>query len=103
MPRETRRQRRDARRAEGESARPRAVAVPAGAPEAAVEHVGQPRRRGRFVHESVAELRKVEWPNRQHVIQGTVAVIIACLVVGAYLWGIDQVLRPFVRDILLGR
>ena len=103
MPRETRRQRRDARRAAGDAGPPRAVAVPAGAPEAAVEHVGQPRRRGRFVHESIAELRKVEWPNRQHVIQGTVAVMIACLVVGAYLWGIDQVLRPFVRDVLLGR
>ena len=55
------------------------------------------------MHESIGELRKVEWPNRQHVIQGTVAVMIACLLVGAYLWGIDQVLRPFVRDVLLGR
>jgi preprotein translocase SecE subunit len=78
--------------------------VPAGgATETAVEHVGAPRRRGRFVHESVAELRKVEWPTRQHVIQGTVAVIVACLIVGAYLWGVDQVLRPFVRDVLLGQ
>jgi preprotein translocase subunit SecE len=37
------------------------------------------------------------------VIQGTVAVIVACLIVGAYLWGVDQVLRPFVRDVLLGQ
>jgi preprotein translocase subunit SecE len=104
VPRETRRQRRDARRTAGESARPRPVPVPAGgATETAVEHVGAPRRRGRFVHESVAELRKVEWPTRQHVIQGTVAVIVACLIVGAYLWGVDQVLRPFVRDVLLGQ
>jgi preprotein translocase SecE subunit len=100
VPRETRRQRRDARRAAGESARPRAVAVPAGgASETAVEPIAQPRRRGRFI----AELRKVEWPTRPHVIQGTVAVIIACLIVGAYLWGVDQVLRPFVRDVLLGQ
>ena len=103
MPRETRRQRRDARRAEGDGARPRAVAVPAGAPETAVEHVGQPKHRGRFIRESVAELRKVEWPTRHHVIQGTVAVIMACVIVGAYLWGVDQVLRPFVRDVLLGQ
>jgi preprotein translocase subunit SecE len=104
VPRETRRQRRDARRAGGESARPRPVAVPAGgAPETAVEHIGAPRRRGRFIHESIAELRKVEWPNRQHVIQGTVAVIVACIIVGAYLWGADQLLRPFVRDVLLGK
>jgi preprotein translocase SecE subunit len=104
VPRETRRQRRDARRAAGESARPRAVPVPAGgASETAVEPIAQPRRRGRFIHESIAELRKVEWPTRAHVIQGTVAVIVACLIVGAYLWGVDQVLRPFVRDVLLGQ
>jgi preprotein translocase SecE subunit len=104
VPRETRRQRRDARRASGESSRPRPVAVPAGgAPETAVEPIAQPRRRGRFIHESIAELRKVEWPTRPHVIQGTVAVIVACLIVGAYLWGVDQVLRPFVRDVLLGQ
>jgi preprotein translocase subunit SecE len=102
---ETRRQRRDARRAAGkEPARagtPRPV--PAGpAPPAAPTHVEHPRRGG-FVRESVAELRKVEWPNRAQVIQGTVVVIIACVIVGAYLWGADQVLRPFVRDVLLGQ
>ena len=105
MPRETRRQRRDARREGGDSAgaRPRARPVTAGAPEAAIDQVGQPRRRGRFVHESIAELRKVEWPTRQHVIQGTIAVLLACMIVGLYLWGVDQVVRPFVRDVLLGQ
>jgi preprotein translocase subunit SecE len=101
---ETRRQRRDARRAAGEeparSGRP--APVPAGpAPAApAVEHQS---RRGGFVRESVAELKKVEWPTRAQVIQGTIVVIIACLVVGAYLWGADQILKPFVRDVLLGQ
>jgi preprotein translocase subunit SecE len=102
---ETRRQRRDARRAAGqESARaaaPRPVPAGPSAP-AAPAHVEHPRRGG-FLRESVAELRKVEWPNRAQVIQGTVVVIIACVIVGAYLWGADQVLRPFVRDVLLGQ
>ena len=101
---ETRRQRRDARRAAGEeparSGRP--APVPAGpAPAApAVEHQS---RRGGFVRESVAELKKVEWPTRAQVIQGTIVVIIACIIVGAYLWGADQILKPFVRDVLLGQ
>jgi preprotein translocase subunit SecE len=106
---ETRRQRRDARRAAGqEPARagsPRPVpAGPAAAPAApaAPPHV-EPPRRGGFIRESVAELQKVEWPNRSQVIQGTIVVIIACAIVGAYLWGADQVLRPFVRDVLLGQ
>ena len=55
----------------------------------------------RFVGESVAELKKVEWPNQAQVMQGTVVVIIACLIVGAYLWIADLTFKPFVRDILL--
>ena len=29
--------------------------------------------------------------------------LIACAIVGAFLWGADQALRPFVRDVLLGQ
>ena len=102
---ETRRQRRDARRAAGDStppSEPSGVPQPAaagGAPIAPIEH--ESRRRGGFIRESVAELRKVDWPNRAQTIQGTVVVIIAVLIVGAYLWGIDQLIRPFVRNVLL--
>jgi preprotein translocase subunit SecE len=103
---ETRRQRRDARRAAGEqpASESRGAPQPAaagGAPVAPVEHEGP--RRGSFLRESVGELRKVDWPNRAQTIQGTVVVIIAVLVVGAYLWGVDQIIRPFVRDVLLGQ
>ena len=106
---ETRRQRRDARRAAGDKApaEPRGVPQPAaaagggGGSVAPVEH--EARRRGGFVRESWAELHKVDWPNRAQVIQGTVAVIIAVAIVGAYLWGVDQLVRPFVRDVLLGQ
>ena len=92
---ETRRQRRDARRAAGEdTARggtPRPV--PAGPPSAPAEaSVDRGPRRGGFIRESIAELKKVEWPNRQQVIQGTIVVIVACAIVGAYLWGADQIL-----------
>jgi preprotein translocase SecE subunit len=106
---ETRRQRRDARRAAGDQAGGDSRGVPpvpqpagaGGAPVApAVEHE---RRRGGFISESIAELKKVDWPNRAQTIQGTVVVIIAVLIVGAYLWGIDQVIRPFVRHVLLGQ
>ena len=55
----------------------------------------------RFVGESIAELKKVEWPSQSQVIQGTIVVIIACLIVGAYLYLADLILKPFVRDILL--
>ena len=107
---ETRRQRRDARRAAGEQP---AASEPTGVPQPAAAG-GAPMpmptpadheapRRGGFLRESVAELRKVDWPNRAQTIQGTVVVIIAVLIVGIYLWGIDQVIRPFVRNVLLGQ
>ncbi|MFN0154890.1 MAG: preprotein translocase subunit SecE [Gaiella sp.] len=55
-----------------------------------------------FLRETVGELKKVEWPNRPQVVQGTIVVIIACAIIGAFLWGADQALRPLVRDIFLG-
>ena len=55
----------------------------------------------RFVSESWAELKKVEWPSQAQVMQGTIVVIIACAIVGAYLWVADLSFKPFVRDILL--
>jgi preprotein translocase subunit SecE len=63
----------------------------------------EPRQRGRFVKESWAELNKVEWPSRSQVVQGTIVVIIACVIVGTYLYAADQVFKPFVRNVLLGQ
>lgn len=102
---ETRRQRRDARRAAGDGPSSPDVrpATGSGGASVAAGHVEAPHRRGNFLRESWGELRKVDWPNRAQVIQGTVVVLIACAIVGAYLWGADQVLKPFVRDVLLGQ
>jgi preprotein translocase subunit SecE len=55
----------------------------------------------RFVGESVAELKKVEWPGRRQLFSATIVVIIAVAVVGAYLYVADLALSRFVRDVLL--
>jgi preprotein translocase subunit SecE len=57
----------------------------------------------RFVSESAAELKKVEWPNQRQVLTGTVVVILACAIVGTYLWLADLALQPFVQRLLLGQ
>jgi preprotein translocase subunit SecE len=57
----------------------------------------------RFVGESWAELKKVEWPNQRQVLTGTVVVIIACAIVGFYLWLADLAIQPFVERLLLGK
>jgi preprotein translocase subunit SecE len=55
----------------------------------------------RFVFESWGELRKVEWPTQSHVIQGTLVVIIACVIVGTYIWVADIAFRNLVQDVFL--
>ncbi len=116
MARETRRQRRDQRKSSGATA---AAAAGAGAgaqrtrssqpqvrpgmqPSSTQTGRREPRQRGRFVRESWAELQKVELPSRAQVVQGTIVVIIACVIVGTYLYAADQVFKPFVRTVLLG-
>jgi preprotein translocase SecE subunit len=110
--RETRRQRRDQRKSSGAAKpvpgqqRPRAQAAPVrpGMQPASVQTGRrEPRQRGRFVRESWGELKKVEWPSRSQVIQGTIVVIIACAIVGTYLYAADQIFKPFVRNVLLGQ
>jgi preprotein translocase subunit SecE len=106
--RETRRQRRDQRKAAGAAKpaaqRPRAQAQVRPGMQPASTQTGRRggRKGGRFVKESWAELNKVEWPSRSQVIQGTIVVMIACAIVGAYLYGADQLFKPFVRTVLLG-
>jgi preprotein translocase SecE subunit len=55
----------------------------------------------RFVQESWAELKKVEWPGQQQLISGTAVVIVACLITGAYLYLNDQVWQFVVKHLLL--
>ena len=61
------------------------------------------RRKSNFVVESWAELKKVEWPGQNQVIQGTIAVLIACVVVGTFLYINDQVWQRVVTKFLLGQ
>ena len=112
MARQTRQQRRARRREQAAAAdgtvSQRAVArQPAlRAPAEAERPEAPPRRRGgfiTFIAECWGELKKVDWPNQRQVMTGTVAVIIACAIVGAYLYGADLVFRPFVERVLLGK
>jgi preprotein translocase subunit SecE len=58
---------------------------------------------GGFVRESIGELKKVEWPAQNQLVQGTVVVIIACIIIGTYLYLADQVFSKFVSKVLLGQ
>jgi preprotein translocase SecE subunit len=107
MARETRRQRRAARAAAGDGAqqtsrRSRAAQVrPSQQPVKQQTGRKSEKQRGQFIRESYAELKKVDWPTRRQTFQGVIVVLIACTIVGVYLWGLDQVIRPFVDRVLL--
>jgi len=106
LARETRRQRRAARAAGGDGAstsrRGRAAqARPSQQPVKQQTGRKAEHPRGQFIRESYAELKKVDWPSRRQTFQGVVVVIIACTIVGLYLWGLDQIIRPIVDRVLL--
>jgi preprotein translocase subunit SecE len=113
--RQTRSQRRARREAQQSSAQAALAGGPPSAPQRPTSRAGgypeqqrrqqtERRSRGRarnFVAESWAELKKVEWPGQQQLIQGVVVVLVACFVVGIYLWGADQVFKRLVENLLL--
>ena len=56
-----------------------------------------------FIGECWAELKKVDWPNQNQVIQGTVVVLVACAIAGVYLWLNDQLWKEVVQKLILGQ
>ncbi len=96
---EIRQDRAAARRAQRRERAAAAAARPQPQPAAAPTE----RRRSNFVAEAWAELKKVEWPGQNQVIQGTVVVLVACFVVGLYLYVNDQVWKQVVQKVLLGQ
>ena len=105
MARETRRQRRAARAAAGDgtSTRRGRQLQPRPAQQPIKQQTGrrETKPRGQFVRESYAELRKVDWPSRAQTFQGVVVVVIACVIVGAWLYFNDQVWQYVVQHLLL--
>ena len=97
---EIRQDRAAARRAQR---RERAAAAAAARPQPQPAAAPAERRRSNFVAEAWAELKKVEWPGQNQVVQGTVVVLVACFVVGLYLYVNDQVWKQVVQKVLLGQ
>jgi preprotein translocase subunit SecE len=54
-----------------------------------------------FIAESWAELQKVEWPKQNQVIQGTIVVIVACIIVGVFLYLNDELWKNVVQKLFL--
>ncbi len=114
MARNTRQQRRRNRQQQQSQPESQGVGQRARSRQAQVRPAAQPpktqtgRRGGggggrRFIAECWAELKKVDWPGQRQVMTGTVVVLIACAIVGTYLYIADLVFQPLVQRLLLGR
>jgi preprotein translocase subunit SecE len=75
------------------AARAERRAARASARETVADAGGELQRGGRlqFVRECIAELKRVQWPGRQQLWSATAVVVIACIVVGVYLYALDSV------------
>ena len=110
MARQTRAQRRARREAQEQNqqnqqgitqrARARQAQMRPGAQPVKSQAGAQRREKRSFVSESWGELKKVEWPGQTQVIQATVVVLIACIVVGAYLYINDRIWAHVVKWLL---
>ncbi|MEH8022462.1 MULTISPECIES: preprotein translocase subunit SecE [Rheinheimera] len=49
-----------------------------------------------FAKESRTEIRKVVWPTRQETMHTTLVVLVATLIMGVILWGLDAILLRVV-------
>lgn len=56
----------------------------------------------KFIKDIRSELKKVIWPNRQQLINNTITVLVACLVIGSIIWIADFLLSNIV-DYTLAR
>jgi preprotein translocase SecE subunit len=85
--------------------------VPNGEPAAPVEerhHANEPAhprkglfgRAADFLRASYAELRRVQWPDRKQVGQGTAVTLGFVVVAGAYLGLLDAIWNPIIQAIL---
>jgi preprotein translocase SecE subunit len=87
-----------------------AAAVPNGEAQAPEEHhhanePAHPRkgvfgRAADFLRASYAELRRVQWPDRRQVGQGTAVTLGFVIVAGAYLGLLDAIWNPIIQAIL---
>jgi len=53
-----------------------------------------------FLREVRAELRRVNWPNRQQIVSYTVVVLVLTLVLTSFVWGVDEGIRRIVLNTL---
>jgi preprotein translocase subunit SecE len=53
-----------------------------------------------FFNDVVKEMGKVTWPTREELTESTKVVIIVCLIISFFTWGVDSLLSAALKAIL---
>ena len=53
-----------------------------------------------FFNDVTKEMGKVTWPTREELAESTKVVIIVCLIISLFTWGVDTLLSAALRAIL---
>jgi preprotein translocase subunit SecE len=53
-----------------------------------------------FFNDVVKEMGKVTWPTREELTESTKVVIIVCLIISLFTWGVDSLLSAALKAIL---
>ena len=53
-----------------------------------------------FFNDVTKEMGKVTWPTREELAESTKIVIIVCLIISFFTWGVDTVLATALKAIL---
>ncbi len=54
----------------------------------------------KFIRESKEELGKVSWPDRDEVTSFTGVVIVAVIIIAAFLWVVDSILVALTKVVM---
>jgi preprotein translocase subunit SecE len=52
-----------------------------------------------YLQDVASEMRKVNWPSQQELIDNTIIVIVASLVVSFVIFGVDQILSEVLETV----
>ena len=53
-----------------------------------------------FFNDVVKEMGKVTWPTREELTESTKIVIIVCVIISLFTWGVDTLLSAALKAIL---
>ena len=56
-----------------------------------------------FIADTAAEMRRCNWPDRRQLMESTVLVVAATLILACFVAGVDEVARVVIRLVTVGQ